>query len=368
MKYLALLFFITIIFFGVVYFYYQDDKKLISPISSNVAINNSKQRSILKIKLDELIIPSDSDVFNHLTASLERQEKIIKNYTLGHIKETASIDIYLYDKDFKKIIKLKPGINIDVFGQPINGWQSVAVYISDKIFTGLIKSEVLTPIMDIDKNLTDNFPDVTSKLKLSNQDLKFIVIDNNETSPILRFLYDDFNQRKIMMATVEDLFQLLDNVNFNLSDTILVNKKMLDLYYKENREELIEKIVIHETEHLKQQTIIKANSPIMTLDLLFWEGKDTTISQKLLEALADARLDLNTTKRYKGKIILTNVDQKYAQNSPYYRLSNIYFIYKELMEQLDKKESIESNQAKEFVSLLKELNKNPTEEEMDLFN
>lgn len=239
--------------------------------------------------------------------------------------------------------------------------------------------------VNLKSDLLNRSPDLVEKLNIlssyisniyhypSLPSLRFVFFDENETSDIFRDIYLDFDQRKIMMATVEDFYPVIKNLNLDPKNTIFVNKKMLQIFMgnqfdPKNPTEnqiLVGKIIVHETEHLKQQMILDNSGSDITLDNLFWQNNRPTPIQRLLEALADARLNLNTTKSYRGEEILKTINLE-EKNIVYNRLSQIYVLYKDLMEKLDKNSSIEKSKAQNLIQLIKNLNSSPTTEEKKL--
>lgn len=179
-----------------------------------------------------------------------------------------------------------------------------------------------------------------------------------------------------MMGTVEDFYPIIKKMNLDVSNTVIINDTILQSYLgnKFDPNNLTEnqiavgKVIVHETEHLKQQKILDYSGMNISLYTLFWKDNNPTMTNKLLEALADARLDLNTTPRYKGEIIQQAIDPSTGKNTSYTRLSQIYVLYMILMDKLDKNQKLEKTEAQKLVKDLQDLNKTPTKEELKLLN
>lgn len=201
--------------------------------------------------------------------------------------------------------------------------------------------------------------------------LKYAILDENESHPILMATFKDMQSRAIMMANDEDYYPVMKKLNLNPATTIFIEKNLLLIYLGDSFDPnnltpdqiIIGKVLFHEGDHLKQQKIVEASGLNLTLYDIFWQKEKPTPSNKLFEGLTDARLGLATTPSYRGEEIKQAISNK---NEQYKRLNQIYELYIPLMKKLDNKQTLDKQEAEKIIKMLQDLNNNPSDEEIQL--
>ena len=233
-----------------------------------------------------------------------------------------------------------------------------------KVLTGYVPSDTLDSSIVFHQASETQVYELFSKIKpeiKGDINPTFIVVDGNERSPALKAMFEILSNRHMFAATYEDMHSIFRSLGLpDDKQVVVINGEMYKQYLtQKGGEAMIERILYHETEHIKQRMILEAalrNDPslgVKTLDEIFWHGKNPTHAQKLLEALTDGRFNLNTTVSYQGEQIKELLSSRWG--SPPTRLLKIYHNYLRLMGEADEGR-INPDEAAELIKKLEELN------------
>jgi len=269
---------------------------------------------------------------------------------------------------------------VDKIGPVENGFQPVVVHTENgKIMTAFLKvdptvikevvptvglaqrdSVVIGQLQQLlQKTITDHkFPVPPS--------VNFVVIHDQESSPLLQSIAYDLNRRNLLAMTSEDVEQLTKQLGLP-ENTVFINETMAkDMLAGNSSQETLGEILYHETEHQKQRLLLAAVDSAMTLDQLFWKHGQALPSKSMLEAFTEYRLKLSTTPAYEADAIMKKIlDPTDPQMQ---RSHQAYNLYADLMKAVDENKPVDPTKAKQFVALINEINQEPNRAEMLALN